>query len=82
MLRWFSYFLIALKTGSVILGLVLLSPTLNVYVEIAYDFTENVLKVSGSSTLFAIVLLHSFNILHSLWKAFSEKRGLTVFRNQ
>ena len=42
---------------------------------------KNVLNVSASSTLFVIVLLLSFNVMRSLWKAFLEKRGLMVFQN-
>ena len=42
---------------------------------------KNVLNVSASSALFVIVLLLSFNVMHSLWKVFSEKRGLKVFQN-
>ena len=41
----------------------------------------NVLSASASFSLFVIVLLLSFNIMHSLWKALSEKKGLTVFEN-
>ena len=40
---------------------------------------RNILNVSASYPLFVIVLLFSFNAMHSLWKAFLEKRGLTVF---
>ena len=42
---------------------------------------KNVLNVSASFTLFVIVLLLSFNVMHSLRKAFLEKRGLIVFQN-
>ena len=42
---------------------------------------KNVLNVSASSTLFAIVLLLSFNVMQSLQKALLEKRGLIVFQN-
>ena len=42
---------------------------------------KNVLNVSASSTLFVIVLLIFFNVMHSLWKAFSEKRGVILFQN-
>ena len=79
MLGWFSYFWIAQKTGSVILGLVILSPRLLSMLRLGTILLKNVLNVSASSTLFVIVLLLSFNVMHSLWKAFSEKRGLIVF---
>ena len=81
MLGCFSYFWIAQKTGSVILGLVILSPRLLSMLRLGTILLKNVLNVSASSTLFVIVLLLSFNVMHSLWKAFSEKRRLIVFQN-
>ena len=39
------------------------------------------LKISASSSLCLIVLLLLFKIIDSLWIAFSEKRGPTVFHN-
>ena len=38
------------------------------------------LKISANSSLLLIVLLLSFKIMDSLRKAFSEKRGPTVFQ--
>ena len=81
MLGWFSYFWIAQKTGSIILGLVILSPRLLSMLRLGTILLKNVLNVSASSTLFAIVLLFPFNVMDSLWKVFYEKRGLTVFQN-
>ena len=42
---------------------------------------KNVLNVSATSSLFVIVLLLFFDVVHSLWKVFSTKRGLIVFQN-
>ena len=42
---------------------------------------KKVLKVLASSSLFVIVLLLSLNVMHSLWKAFTEKRELKVLQN-
>ena len=81
MLGCFSYCWIAQKTGSLILGLVILSPRLLSMLRLGTNLLKNVLNVSASSALFVIVLLHSFNVMDSLWKAFSEKRGLIVFQN-
>ena len=81
MLGWFSYFWIAQKTGSIILGLVILSPRLLSMLKLGTVLLKNVLNVSASSILFVIVLLLSFNVIHSLWKSFSEKRGVIVFQN-
>ena len=39
------------------------------------------LKISASSSFLLIILLLLFKIMDSLWKAFSEKRGPTVFPN-
>ena len=55
-------------------------PKIIVYDEIGYDFTKNVLNVSASSSLFVIILLLSFNVMNSLWKVFSDKRGPIVFQ--
>ena len=81
MLGWFSYFLIAQKTGSVMWGLVTSYPRLLSMLRLSTILLKNVLNVSASRSLFVIVLLFSFNVMHSLWKAFSKKRGLTVFQN-
>ena len=82
MLGCFSHFWIAQKTGSVILGLVILSPRLLSMLRLGTILLKNVLNVSASSTLFVIFLLLSFNVMHSLWKAFLEKRGLSkIFQN-
>ena len=56
-------------------------PKITVYVETGTILLKNILNVSASSLLFVIVLLLSFNVMHSLWKDFSEKRGLIVFQN-
>ena len=42
---------------------------------------KKVLKVLASSSLFVIVLLISLNVMHSLWKAFTEKRELKVLQS-
>ena len=81
MLGYFSCFWIAQKTGSVILGLVILSSRLLSMLQLSTVLLKNILNVSASSTLFVIVLLVSFNVMHSLWKAFLEKRGLIVFQH-
>ena len=44
------------------------------------NFSTSLLKISASFSLLHIVLLLLFKIIDSLWKAFSEKRGPTVFR--
>ena len=76
MLGCFLYFWIAQKTGSLIFGLVILSPRLWSMLRLGTILLKNVLNAPASFTLFVIVLLHSFNVMHSLWKVFSEKRGL------
>ena len=77
----FSYFCIAQKTGSVVLGLIILSLRLLSMLRLGTILLKNVLNVSARSTLFVIVLLLSFNVMDSLWKAFSEKRPLIVFQS-
>ena len=62
----FSYFSIAQKTGSVILGLFILSPRLLSMLRLGTILLKNVLNISASSTLFVIVLLLSFNVMQSL----------------
>ena len=52
-----------------------------VYLRLDTILLKNVLNVSASSSLLVIALLLSFNVMHSLWKASSEKRGLIVFQN-
>ena len=81
MLGCFSYFWIAQKTGSVILELVILSRRLLSTLRLGTILLKNLLNVSASCTLFVIVLLLSFNVMHSLGKAYSEERGLIVFQN-
>ena len=56
MLGCFSYFWNAQKTGSVILELVILSPTLLSMLILGTILLKYVLNVSDSSTLFVIVL--------------------------
>ena len=63
------------------MGLVILSPRLLSMLRLDTILLKNVLNVSASFTLFVIVLLLSFNVMHSLRKAFLEKRGLIVFQN-
>ena len=53
-----------------------------VYLRLDIILLKNVLNVSASSSLLVIALLLSFNVMHSLWKASSEKRGLIVFHYQ
>ena len=77
----FFHFWIAQKTGSVIWELVILSLGLLSMLRLGTILLKNVLNVSASSSLFLIVLLLSFNVMHSLWKAFSEKRGIVVSQN-
>ena len=60
--------------------MVILSPRLLSMLRFGTILLKNVLNVSSSSSLFVIVLLLSFNVMHSLWKAFSEKRELIVFQ--
>ena len=62
-------------------GLVTSYPRLLSMLRLGTILLKNVLNVSASRSLFVIVLLFSFNVMHSLWKAFSKKRGLTVFQN-
>ena len=66
MLGWFSYSLIAQKTGLVICGSVILSPRLFFKLRFGRILLKTVLNVSASSSLFVIVLLISFNVMHFL----------------
>ena len=81
MLGRFSYFWIAHTAGSVILGFVILSLSLLSMLILGTVLQKNLLNISTRSSLFVIVLLLSFNVMHSLWRAFSEKRELIVFQN-
>ena len=81
MVGCFLYSWIAQKTGSVILGLALLSARLLSMFRLGTILLKNVLNVSAISALFVIVLLLYFNVIHSPWKAFSKKRGPIVFQN-
>ena len=46
------------------LGLVILSPRLLTMLRLGTILLKNVLNASASSTLFVIVLLRSFNVVH------------------
>ena len=75
-LGWYSYFLIALKKESVMSELaiwVLSIPKFSVI------YRRVLLKIYTISSLLLILLLLLFNIIDSLWKAFSKKREPTVF---
>ena len=48
------------------IGVGYIIPKTIVYVEIEYDFTKISIKVLASSSLSLIVLLFSFNLMHSL----------------
>ena len=63
MLGCFPCFWIAQKTGSVILGLVILSPRLLSMLRLGTILLKNVLNVSASSKLLVIVLLLYFNVM-------------------
>ena len=69
------------KNGLVLLGLVILSPRLLPKLGLSTILLKCALNVSASWLLFVIVSLLFFNVIHSLLKAFSEKRGLIVFQN-
>ena len=56
------------------MGLVILSPRLLSMLKLGTILLKYVLNVSASSSLFEIVSVLSFNVAHSLWKAFFEKR--------
>ena len=62
------------------MGLVILSPRLLSMTRLGTILLKNVLNVSASSSLFVIILLLSFNVMNSLWKVFSDKRGPIVFQ--
>ena len=79
-LRWYSYFLLALKTGSVMCELALLPARVSSISNFSTSLLKCLSKVSASSSLLLIVLLLLFRIIDSLWKAFSEKRGPTFFQ--
>ena len=49
--------------------------------EFSVSLLKCLLKISTSSSLLLIVLLLLLKIIDSLWKAFSEERGRTVFQN-
>ena len=84
-LGWYSFFLIALKAGSVMSELaILLARALSIFQQVysllffnKFKFTS--FSASSSSLITALLLL--FKVIDSLWKAFSEKRWLTVFQN-
>ena len=80
MFGWFSYFLIGQKNGLAILGLVILSPRLLSKLGVGKILLKCMLKVSASSSLIVIISLLSFNVIHCLWKVFSEKTGLIDFQ--
>ena len=69
------------KNGLVILGLVILSPRLLPKLDLGTILLKCVLNISASSSLFVIVSLLFFNVIHSLLKAFPKKTGLIVFQN-
>ena len=58
MLGLFSYFWVAQKTGSVILGLFILSPRLLSMLRLGTILLKNALNVSAGSTLFVIVFYY------------------------
>ena len=62
------------------MGLVIFSPRLLSMTRLGTILLKNVLNVSASSSLFVIILLLSFNVMNSLWKVFSDKRGPIVFQ--
>ena len=64
----------------IILGLVILSPRLLSMSRLGMILLKNVLNVLASSSLFVSILLLSFNVMNSLWKVFSDKRGPIVFQ--
>ena len=78
---WFSYFLIALKTGTVMSELAILLARVSPNSKLSTSLLKCLLNVSASSSLLLIVLLILFKIIDSMGKAFSEKGGPTVFKN-
>ena len=80
-LRWYLYFLIALKTGSVLSELAILLARVVSVSKVSTGFLKFSLKISASSSLLLIVLLLLFKIIDSLWKAVSKNRGPAVFQN-
>ena len=80
-LGWSSNFLIALKTGSVMSELAILLARVSSISKFSTILLKCLLKVSASSSLLLIILLLLFKIMDSLWKAYSEKRGPTVFQS-
>ena len=80
-LGWSSYFLIALKTGSVMPQLAILLARVLSISKFSTILLKYLLKIYDSSSLLLTILLLLFKIMDSLWKTFSEKIGLTVFQN-
>ena len=72
-LWWSLYSWIALKTGSVMSELAILLDRVLCISKFSTSLLKWVLKISASSSLLLI--------MDSLWKAFTEKRGPTVFQN-
>ena len=67
-LGWSSYFLIALKTGSVKSDLAILLARGSPISKFSIILLKFVFKISASSSLLLIVLLILFKIMGSLWK--------------
>ena len=80
-LGWYSYFLIALKIGSVISEFTIFLARVLSISKLSTSLMKCLLKISASSSLLLRVLLLSFKIKVSLWKVFSEERGWTAFQN-
>ena len=59
----------------------IVSPRLLPMLKLGTILLKNVLNVSASSSLFVTVLLLYLNVMHSLWKTFSDKRGPTVLKH-
>ena len=80
-LGWSSYFLIPLKTRSVMSELVILRFRVSSTSKFSTILLKCSLKISASYSLLLIVLLLLFKIMDSFWKAYSKKRVPIVFQN-
>ena len=58
----------------------IVSPRLLPMLKLGTILLKNILNISASYSIFVIVLLLYLNVMHSLWKAFLDKRGPTVLK--
>ena len=80
-LGWSLYFLIVLKTVSIMSELAILRARVSSISRFSRSLFKCLLNISAISSLLLILLLLLFKIMDSLWKVFSEKTGPTVFQN-